>query len=666
MEKLQELIPVPWLWVVLPLIVVAILFFLDVGDKLSGIFGWLGIENPLRRPEPSESDRQKVRRQLLQILTREIDYRLETSLYERVKLDLYMEDQRQRVGKPKTEVIPEDSSAIPKPGMRSLINRVLRPFRKQSRESIPLESTQKIVDVFDRDDIQGKLLILGEPGSGKTTELLHLAKDLLERVSKDDNLPIPLILELSAWDEGKTINQWIAGAVKKKHDIPESITLQWLQQDEILPLLDGLDELGLANQQKCIDAINTFMTEKVRYGLVVCCRREEYEAGQVQLHALNGAVYLEHLRPEQIQRFFKELNRARLWEQIRDNSTLLELARSPLFLSMLVVAYQGKPITSEAVLFDAFITQKLKEGNSNVYPPNKSPSPQQTRHYLVWLAQQLEKVGETEFLIEGLQPNLLSRKGLRIYKLIFGLIFGLSWGLIGILILGPTSGLLFGLIGGLIGSLNHKLSTFIQTIEKLIFSFSNILRDVLSIGWSVGLIFGLPFGLAGGLAGGLTGGLAGGLTGGLPFGLIFGLPFGLIFGVFFGLRGGLRGELINEKTYPNQGIWKSLQNSITVTLIFGLIFGLPFGLPSGLTIGLILGLKGGLGCGLIFGLKGGLQAVIQHLALRIVLTKNGYTPWNYARFLEHAVELRFIQRVGGRYRFVHDLLRKHFAAMQLE
>ncbi|ESA34555.1 hypothetical protein N836_16810 [Leptolyngbya sp. Heron Island J] len=27
---------------------------------------------------------------------------------------------------------------------------------------------------------------------------------------------------------------------------------------------------------------------------------------------------------------------------------------------------------------------------------------------------------------------------------------------------------------------------------------------------------------------------------------------------------------------------------------------------------------------------------------------------------------RFIQRTGGRYRFVHNLLRKHFAAMSLE
>ncbi len=125
-------------------------------------------------------------------------------------------------------------------------------------------------------------------------------------------------------------------------------------------------------------------------------------------------------------------------------------------------------------------------------------------------------------------------------------------------------------------------------------------------------------------------------------------------------------------------VWRSLRNSITVFLIFGLsvglsvglifgligglIFGLGAGRLLGLTFGLSAGLLLGVIFGLIFGLRFGLKAVVQHLALRIVLTWGGYTPWNYARFLDHAVELRFMQRVGGRYRFVHDLLRKHFAA----
>ena len=38
-------------------------------------------------------------------------------------------------------------------------------------------------------------------------------------------------------------------------------------------------------------------------------------------------------------------------------------------------------------------------------------------------------------------------------------------------------------------------------------------------------------------------------------------------------------------------------------------------------------------------------------------------PLTITRFLDHAARHRFIQRVGGRYRFMHDLLRQHFAAL---
>jgi hypothetical protein len=41
-------------------------------------------------------------------------------------------------------------------------------------------------------------------------------------------------------------------------------------------------------------------------------------------------------------------------------------------------------------------------------------------------------------------------------------------------------------------------------------------------------------------------------------------------------------------------------------------------------------------------------------------------PWNYARFLDYAVDRIFLQKVGGGYIFIHRLLMEHFAAMQFE
>jgi ParB-like chromosome segregation protein Spo0J len=53
-------------------------------------------------------------------------------------------------------------------------------------------------------------------------------------------------------------------------------------------------------------------------------------------------------------------------------------------------------------------------------------------------------------------------------------------------------------------------------------------------------------------------------------------------------------------------------------------------------------------------------ACIQHFILRLVLWGQGFAPWHYARFLDYATERMFLQRIGGRYRFIHNLLRDHF------
>jgi hypothetical protein len=48
----------------------------------------------------------------------------------------------------------------------------------------------------------------------------------------------------------------------------------------------------------------------------------------------------------------------------------------------------------------------------------------------------------------------------------------------------------------------------------------------------------------------------------------------------------------------------------------------------------------------------------------VILYQSGAIPWNYADFLDYAEKLDLIDRVGGRYRFYHDLLREHFAGEQ--
>ena len=382
--------------------------------------------------------------------------------------------------------------------------------------------------------------------------------------------------------------------------------------------------------------------------------------------------------------FFERLDGPSQWKQIEENSKLLELAQKPLFLFMLAVAYQEKSIEmdlDETGLLNAFINRKLREeSHTNVYPPDRSPNPDQTYAYLIWLAKQLKKT-QKPFLIEDLQPSLLdsdkgekslyfrlfiipeivivfllivSNLGLRAWMTFmlkseinglqnFGLNLGLgfviaSWGVIVLRILKG----------------NRLLDAPIQINDKLTFAFFLGLRKGLRTGIMAGALVGALFGASFGVLSGLNEGLTAGWTIGVIYGFIIGLIKCLVVG--------LRTDVIDEKESPSQGTFNLLRNSLLGGAIIGMIFGVFFGLIDGKLIGLAAGIIFGITAAMFLGI----ETLIRHVALRAVLTKNGYTPWKYDRFLEHAVELRFMQRVGGRYRFIHSLIRDHFANASLD
>src|SRR5687767_2494193 len=60
-----------------------------------------------------------------------------------------------------------------------------------------------IVPVFDA--AGGKLLILGAPGSGKTTVLLQLLRELVARAETGDDRPVPVLLNLAPWEANTSI-----------------------------------------------------------------------------------------------------------------------------------------------------------------------------------------------------------------------------------------------------------------------------------------------------------------------------------------------------------------------------------------------------------------------------------------------------------------------------
>ena len=83
--------------------------------------------------------------------------------------------------------------------------------------------------------------------------------------------------------------------LSEKYQVSAKIARSWLQNDYLVPLLDGLDELQIALQPDCVAAINDYIDGSKPSGLVVCCRLLEYQWLPKRLK-LNGAIRLRRVK----------------------------------------------------------------------------------------------------------------------------------------------------------------------------------------------------------------------------------------------------------------------------------------------------------------------------------------------------------------------------------
>lgn len=206
-------------------------------------------------PKPATSLDQRRRQQLLkQVRLDWIEGVLNQSLYKVAQMELGLVDKSDAVEQPLNAVVqvPDRAPTSIQPGTR-------------------------ISQIFDEQ--AGALLILGAPGTGKTTFLLELAQDLLDRAERDDNQPIPVIFPLSSWAaKRQPLAEWFIAELNQRSYVPKRVARHWVQTEQILPLLDGLDEVAAEHRKACVAAINQFRREHGLLPIAVCSRITDYEA----------------------------------------------------------------------------------------------------------------------------------------------------------------------------------------------------------------------------------------------------------------------------------------------------------------------------------------------------------------------------------------------------
>jgi hypothetical protein len=535
-----------------------------------------------------------------------------------------------------------------------------RAVRRPGRPPEPLPPKTSISEVFAK--IGGGLLILGAPGAGKTTALLQLCDELLDRAEHDPNQPIPVVVNLASWARHRApLGVWLVGELARGYQVPRRIATQWVEQDAMALLLDGLDEVADTDRAACAEAVNAWRQDHGLVPIVVCSRTAELQALGARLRLEEG-VELQPPSDAEVDRYLGYLEAS--GTPIGDVRTALVsdrelrgLLRSPLLLHVVALAYHGRPAPAlyapgtleqrQAWLWEAYVARMLEQ---RPLDPGCGYTEEQALDWLAWLARGLRDRGQTEFHLDRLAPESLPISTQQLHArlatglvggLVGGLVFGLGFGLVaaafglvfelpGGLTVGLVSGLAFGLVGGLVFGLAGGLTVSAETAEQLRWSWSKM---------SSGLARAVAFGMRGkraapnkgvhlsahnapvaatfGLAAGLAAGLSGGLVFGLAFGLVAAMAAGLGCGLAAGLVGGLAAGLTVTVEPAEQVRWSwskmraGLTRALVGGLIGGLIFGAVFALVGGSNIGLDFGPVFGLAVALVGGLAGGLTSELR-------------------------------------------------------
>jgi len=511
--------------------------------------------------------------------------------------------------------------------------------RGPGRPLQPLPADTPIQEVFD--EVGGGLLILGAPGAGKTTVLLQLAEELLDRAERDPAQPIPVVVNLASWVRRRQpLVTWLVDELVVDYNVPRRIAHAWIAADALVLLLDGLDEVAEQHRVACAEAINAYRREHGLVPLAVCSRVQELEALSVKLR-LEEAVELQPPSESQIASYLGYLEATGTpLEDVRaalsTDEELRTLLRTPLLLHVIALAYHGRPLAAleapgsnderRARLWNAYLTRMFEQ--RPLYRRTGGDMAQQAVGWLAWLAGRLRDRDQSEFHLDRLDLRWLPTRSQRLLARVavwlvawLGIVltFGVFGALFGVLEFATVSAAASGLGSGPAGALALAMSdaagfgvqaAVVALPVILLIAGRELAAPAEELHWSPReLIFGLTCGVASTLPGWMLAALTGRLDLARPDILVdseagLAMALAVVFGLVFGLAAWLLGRRVRGSAAANSSRRFFHQRGVAPYL--GLVFGL-FAIGSPLH-----GLVGGLVFGLTYGLAAGLEAALRN------------------------------------------------------
>ncbi|GIG66915.1 hypothetical protein [Phytomonospora endophytica] len=131
-----------------------------------------------------------------------------------------------------------------------------------------------------------QLVVIGDPGAGKSTAAVGLVRRILAERSAGD--PVPVLIPLADWDPGADHAEvWLARRLADAYPWlrRRGLASDLVERGRLVPVLDGLDEIGGDRRPAAIPALEAAFGASRPF--VLTCRSAEYE----ELIAVTGSPF---------------------------------------------------------------------------------------------------------------------------------------------------------------------------------------------------------------------------------------------------------------------------------------------------------------------------------------------------------------------------------------
>ncbi len=211
--------------------------------------------------------------------------------------------------------------------------------RKSERVKRSFENLQVAFD-----ENHQRLLLLGNPGAGKTRSLTAFARDAVVARLEEESSPLPIFCSLVSWQIDYSS---LADLLMKEAELFKNIRIsQIIDSGNALLMLDGLDELR-ANVDEDDFVEQTFKLRKSFIDIIpkdtpiiITCRIRDYEELGEML-PLEGAVTLQPLKPTQIKAYLSDIKLDDLWSILEQDKEFLKALETPLMLNLISKAFRN-------------------------------------------------------------------------------------------------------------------------------------------------------------------------------------------------------------------------------------------------------------------------------------------------------------------------------------